>query len=455
MKDLTKGNIYKTFILFAIPLVLSGILTNAFGIVNSIIAGKFLGADGIAAIGATSQLVTFISSIFWGYSTGVSVYTAVLFGSKNYEQLKTSLFSNAIILIIANILISIIAVVFRNPIMDFLNVDPSIRSEAIKYFIIIYIGNAAIVLNTFFNFTMNALGLSEYPLRMSLISTFLTIIGNIVSTAYLGFGVAGIATTTIIANIVVLLFYLKKIMKCFKEMEVEDYPFEFSLRTVGKSVSYSIPVTIQQMVMSVSSLLLSPIINGIGSAGTAAYSIAYKVYNLNASIYQNSSKTLTNYTAQSIGAEKYQNIKKGLRVGALQGIVLLTPPLLVTVIFAKPICQAFFSSGFSGDALTYSVAFVKFFLPLLFFNMINNLFHAFFRGTKSMGLLLFFTAFGSVVNLAASALLAPKYGIYGIYGGWAISWIAEAVFVFLAYITGMWKKPLRKKLELEGKTFEI
>ena len=455
MKDLTKGNIYKTFILFAIPLVLSGILTNAFGIVNSVIAGKFLGADGIAAIGATSQLVTFISSIFWGYSTGVSVYTAVLFGSKNYEQLKTSLFSNTIIIILVNILISLIAIFFRNPIMDLLNVDSTIRGEATKYFIIIYVGNVSIVLSTFFNFTMNALGLSEYPLRMSIISTVLTILGNIVSTAFLGFGVAGIATTTIIANVVVLVFYIRKLLKCFKEMEVEDYPFEFSIRTVGKSVSYSLPVTIQQMVMSVSSLLLSPIINGIGSAGTAAYSIAYKVYNLNASIYQNSSKTLTNYTAQSIGAEKYQNVKKGLRVGALQGILLLTPPLILTVIFATQICEAFFSSGFSGDALTYSVAFVRFFLPLLFFNMINNLFHAFFRGTKSMGLLVFFTAFGSVVNLAASAILADKYGIYGIYGGWAISWIAEAVFIFIAYLTGMWKKPLKKKLSLEGKEFNL
>lgn len=455
MKDLTKGNIYKTFILFAIPLVLSGILSNAFGIINSVIAGKYLGADGIAATGATSQLVSFISSIFWGYATGVSVYTAVLFGSKNYEQLKTSLFSNAIIIILANIFISIVAIIFRNHIMDLLNVDPSIRSEAIKYFIIIYVGNVFIVLNMFFNFTMNALGLSEYPLRMSLISSALTITGNIISTAYLGFGVAGIATTTIIASMVVFTFYIRKLMKCFKEMGVSDYPLEFCIGTVGKSISYSLPTTMQQMIMSVSTLLLSPIINGIGSAGTAAYSISLKVYNLNASIYQNSAKTLTNYTAQTIGAEKYNNIKKGLGVGALQGIILLTPPLLLTVIFAEQICSFFFSSGFSGDALTYSVAFARFFLPLLFFNMINNLFHSFFRGTKSMGLLVFFTTFGSIVNLVASAILARKYGIYGIYGGWAISWIAEAVFIFIAYLTGMWKKPLRKKLELEGKEFNI
>lgn len=447
MKDLTKGNIYKTFILFAIPLVLSGILTNAFGIVNSIIAGKFLGADGIAATGATSELVTFISSVFWGYSTGVSVYTAVLFGSKNYEQLKTSLFSNTIILTIASIIVSLAVIFFRNPIFDFLKVDPSIRNEAMKYFVIIYFGNTIIILNTFFNFTMNALGLSEYPFRMSLISTLLTILGNIFSTAVLNFGVAGIATTTIIANSAVFIFYIRKLIRCFKDMQVDDYPFEFSIRTVGKSVSFSIPTTIQQVVMYTSSLLLSPIINGIGSSATAAYSVATKVYNINASIYQNSSKTLTNYTAQCIGAGKHSNIKKGLRVGALQGVVLIIPVLIICVIFADGICKSFFPKDFIGESLTFSVTFVKCFLPFIVLNLINNLFHAFYRGTKSMGLLMISTALGSIVRLIASLIFAKYYGIYGIYLGWVISWAIEALFSVITYFMEIWKKPLKDKFE--------
>lgn len=444
MKDLTKGNIYKTFILFAIPIVLSGILTNAFGIINSIIAGKFLGPDGIAAIGATAELQTFISSVFWGYSTGVAVYIAVLFGSKNYKDLKTSLFSNFVIIALANVLVSALVILLRDSIFDFLRVDATIRNDAMKYFIIIFTGQFVIILNTFLGFCMNSIGLSGYPFTMSVISTVFTIIGNILSTAVFDFGVEGIAFTSILAAAIVFIFYIRKINRCFGEMGVEAYPLKFSIRMVGKSISFSVPVTIQQVVMYISSMLLSPIVNGIGSSATAAYSVVLKIYNINAGIYQNSAKTLTNYTAQCIGAGKYKNIKKGLGVGAVQGVLLVVPVLLVCVLFADNICRAFFPKGYVGESLDFSVMFVKFCLPFIMLNLVNNLFHAFYRGVQSMGLLIFSTALGSVVRLLASLVLAKDYGIYGIYAGWIISWAVEAVFSVLAYCFGIWKKPLRK-----------
>lgn len=444
MKNLTEGNIYKTFILFALPLILAGFLSQAYNIIDSIIAGKYLGETGLAAVGATAEFIRFITSFFWGFGTGVSVYSAILFGSENYKALKTSLYSNTVLFMTAHIIMSGLAIIFKDFLFDFLNVDAAIEKEASLYYIIYVSGMVFISLNSFGTYTMHALGMSAYPFRMSIVSTVINIGGNILSVAVLKIGVVGIAVSSVLAAVVVDICYLMKIKKCYRELGVSDYKAAFSMKTVKKTFSVSIPTTIQQSVMYLASLVISPVVNGLGSSATAAYSVVMRIYDINSGIYQNSGKTLMNYTAQCVGAGKYDSIKKGVRVGFLQGVVFLAPFLLVSVIFARGFCSAFFPDNFSGEALELAVVFVKYFLPIVFANVINNLFHSFFRGIKAAGLLLISTGIGTVSRIAATLILAKFYGMYGVYAGWAISWILEAVYVLVVYWSGMWKKSLKK-----------
>ena len=149
MKNLTTGNIYKTFILFAIPLVLAGLLSQAYNMIDTIIAGKFLGSEGLAAIGATSAFISMVSSIFWGYITGFSVYDATLFGAGEYKKLKGSVYSNLILLIIVMIIISITVTAFKDFIFERLKIDQAIRVPTGVYFSIYIGGLTLIILNHF------------------------------------------------------------------------------------------------------------------------------------------------------------------------------------------------------------------------------------------------------------------------------------------------------------------
>ncbi len=442
MKNLTEGNIYKNFILFAVPIILAGLFSQAYVTIDSIIAGKFLGEQGLAAIGATSAFLTFISSIFWGYGTGAAVHTATLFGSKNYKMLKTSLCSNRVVFIIANLVVSGFALVFKDLIFDFLRVDESIRRDASYYYIIMISFKFVIVLNTYGTAIFNALGMSGYPFKMSVVCAVLNVAGNILSVTILKMGVVGLAISSVFSALVVDICYYVKLQKCFDEVGCRDYKVRISLDSVEKSLGYALPVTVQQGVMYLASLIISPLINGIGSAATAAYSVVLRIYDINAGIYQNSAKTVTNYVAQSIGGEKFENLKKGVKVGFLQGIVFLAPVLCLCVIFARPFCEAFFPKGYVGEALELSVVYVRCFLPFILFNVVNNFFHSFFRGVKAMNLLVFFTALGSAIRIVATMLLTDSFGMYGVYSGWVISWVGEAVLIYIAYLCGGWKKNL-------------
>lgn len=446
MKNLTEGNIYKSFFVFAIPIIISGFLSQAYNILDTVIAGKYLGEGGLAAVGATSALITFVTSCFWGYNTGSSIYTAILFGGRRSKELKTNIYSNAATIILISVVLSLLAIVLKKTIFELLNIDAEVYDAASVYYTVYISGLLAFALNHFGVCTMQALGMSEFPLRMSVISTVINLSGNLLSVAVFDFGVAGIAAASVLAAAVTCIGYFVRLNKCFKELGVSDCKVKISPALAKKSLSFAFPVMLQQSVMYVASLIVSPIVNALGSSAIAAYNVDLKIYDINAGIYQNSSKSLMNYTAQCVGAGKLDKLQKGVSVGFIQGMCLLLPCLIVCVCLSAEFCTLFFPAGYTGASLEMSVKFVRYFLPFVVFNVINNLFHAFFRGIKAMNFLLFFTAFGAVSRIAATLLFSHLYAMDGVYLGWVVSWICEAVPVCLLYFSGIWKKGLVKGL---------
>ena len=445
MKDLTKGNIYKTFLLFAVPQILAGFLSQAYSIIDTVIAGRILSYDGLAAIGSTSAFIQFFSSIFWGYGVGFSIFTARLFGAKDYKKLKTVIYVNYILMMAVILALSILIILFINPIFDILSLDPKIRDDAAVYFIIYMLGSVFLLMNNNGVYLMNSLGSSSYPLFMSVLSTVLHIAGNLFTVKVLGMGVGGIAASTVLSALVVDIFYFIEVKSCFKKMGVDKYRIKFAIKPLKNSLVYSVPAMIQQMLMYFASVVISPMVNAIGSSASAAYVICLRVYDVNATIYQNSSKTLSNYAAQSIGAGKYENIKRGLRVGFLQGAVFVLPVLIATVIFARGFCSVFLPSGSTGEGLEMAVVFARYCMPFILFNMVNNLFHSFYRGVAAMRFLVAATFIGAFSRIIATYILVKFFAMNGVYLGWAISWAVECLFSLGVYFTGAWKSREIKK----------
>lgn len=446
MKDLTQGNIYKTYFLFALPLMLAGLLSQAYSIVDTMIAGRFLGEEGLAAIGASSELITLSSSIFWGLMAGLGMRTAALFGAKQYAHLRNNLIATLLMLLGCMILLSLLLVVFREPIFDFLRVEEAVRPEAAKYYTVYLLGFFLILLNDFGLCTFNALGMSGYPFKMSLLSMVLNVGGNLLAVTVLDLGVMGLAFASLLAALVVDVFYFFKLRRIFAEMRLSsDTPFSFTKEDLKRSLVYALPPGAQQGVMYVASFLILPVINGIGGAATAAYVVIMKMYGIVAAIFENSSKTISNYVAQSVGAGKHHLLPRSIRVGLLQALTLSTPFVLLIALFPHTVAGIFFPEGFSGEALDYAVLFARTCLPFILFNVVNNLFHSFFRGLAAGGLLLISTAVGSVSRLIFTYVFIQN-GITALFYGFMGGWITEAIFCFILYFLVVRKK-IRKESE--------
>lgn len=454
MKNLTEGNIRKNFLLFAVPMIAAGLCTQAFNLIDTVIAGKFLGDAGIAAVGATSAVITCISAIFWGCILGFSVYVAYLFGAGDFEKMKNGILNMLIFISVACFAVGAAAVIFYRRIFAFLNVDADIYSDAKKYFFVCALGLFFVILNTFFLNVMNALGSSTFPFVMSIVSALLNLTGNVVTVTLMGLGVLGIALATVASAAIVDLLYILKLFKCFRALNIEKRSFRLSFNSVRASAVYLLPCCIQQMSMYFSGLVISPSVNALGGSATAGYTVAQRIYGINAEVYQDSTKAMANYTSQSVGAGKYENIRKGIRTGLVQSMLFAVPFVAAFAVFATPICSMFFESGYDGDALTYSVMFSRICLPFIFINVVNNLFHAFFRGVGEMKLLIAGSLIGSLTRIAATWLMAPRLGMRGVYYAWAIGWGAEAVFcgiVFFACFrsSAMIEKRINKRVRLK------
>ena len=440
MRDLTKGNIYKTFILFAIPMVLSGLLSQGYSIVNTIIAGKLLGDGALATIGAVAPLNTFIDAVFWGYGTGVGIYAAHLFGGKKYSEMKSVMINNYAFLSFVALVISLFVIIFRGGIYNLLNIEKSMVSDVDAYFTIVMLSKPIILFAVNCVYGVNAMGDSRFPFLMSLISAVINVSLGIFFITVHNMAVESLALASALSYLIVAVLYVIKLRKSYKLLGVLADKVKFSMGVIKNTCRYSIFSMLQQSVMYVVGFLLSPMVNSIGVAASASYTVTFRIYNVNATIYESSGKTTGSYTAHCYGSKQYNLLKRGVRVGFLQNIALLAPMLLVCAGFPNVVAGLFYTKGASPESVQYTVDFMRFCLPLIVFNVVANLFHNFFRGIGDMRALFITTFMGSVARLIIGWLLIKPYGIHGYYVAWVASWLIDGLVGIIIYRFGSWRK---------------
>lgn len=455
MKDLTSGNIYKAFFLFSIPLILSSILSQAFGIIDTSIAGLFLGSKGLAALGASSSAIVVVEAFFWGMNAGIGVYLSGAFGEKNYEEFKKIVVSNRIFIFAVTSTLALLAIILNGPILKFLNVEEVIYIDSRNYFILMFINMPFALITHLYIYIFSSMGMSSFPMYISMASSVINIVGNILSVTVLDIGVIGLGLSTVISTIISFLLYTIKIRKCYKEMEVDKLSCRFNFKYVKRVFPAAIPNGAQQLSMYLAGFIISPIKNGLGYTAIASLSIVGKVEGMMSLFYGNCARTISTYIPQCVGAKKYHKIKKAIGVSFIQSLVFVIPVMLVIWLFPQIICSLFFNSETEAEVIQNVVTYIKIFMPFMFFHAFSNAFHNVFRGLKNSTQLLISTSLCSVASIILAFTLCPIMGIKGYYLQAALSWIIECIYIVIVYVSGKWiPKPLRPMI-LGKKTSEL
>ena len=450
MKDLTQGNVFKKFLIFTLPLIVTGILSQSFGMINSMMVGKILGESELAYIGSTASLIEVLNAVIWGYGTGAAIYVGRLFGSKDIKRMVNAIKTNMLVTCGIALLLTVVTLVFYKPIFSLLQVGKDIYHGSFVYYVLSVAGLVVFTISWCSVYIFNAVGDSTFPFLMSLITSILTVAGNAFVLMVLKTGVWGTAAVSIVAALVVDIFYIFKYKKLFKSVGAEKQKLVFDKHDILKAASLGIPCMVQQTVMYASSAGVQPVINALGKAAIAAYSICLRIYNLSAVVFQNISKCLSSYCAQCIGSGKISKVNKGIRACLTLGFAFVVPLMALCFIFPEQISGWFFNDTTSESARLVQ-RYILLCVPFFVFQILNNMFHNFFRGVMAANIAAITTTFYTVVRIVSTYLLVPVWKMDGVYAGFIIAWVLEVILCSAIFFSGKWKSREIKELAVAEK----
>ena len=450
-EKLYEGNIRKKYFFFALPLVLSSLLSQSYTFINSMMIGKFIGSEAFAATAVTAQLIEFINSIFFGYLTGVGIYVSVLFGKGEQKKMLNVIKVNLLLSSIFAVFITLFCNLFCGWIFKVLNVSADIYRDAELYFRTYVSGLLFFQLNWGFTYIANGMGFTRMPLAASVITGIFNISLNYLFLAVFDKGIGYSALATMIAASAVAVVYIVIFANLFKNMGLRLGGFSLNKNELKGSIDYGTPSMLQQMAMYGCSAMVSPLVNTCSTAALSGYAIANKAQALICAVYQSSSKANTNFVAQAMGAKKIDKIKQGIKIGIVQGLAFFGLTLGLFVIFAPQFTRLFLDPVADAESFQVSIYIIRYLLPLLLVNVFNNLFHGIFRAIGSGTLMLISTLIYAVSFVIYAnilfALLPSEMKIYGAHLALGASYVTEVIFATIIFITGKWKTPEYRALE--------
>ncbi|MBQ7796816.1 MAG: MATE family efflux transporter [Lachnospiraceae bacterium] len=429
----------KALLMFVIPMILGNLFQQFYNITDSVIVGRFVGEQALAAVGASAAITNVFIAIAIGGGNGSAVVVSQFFGAGKIAKMKTAVFTTLINFIVISVCLASFGLLFNDQILTWVNTPADIFEDAGVYLAIYFMGLPFLFMYNVQASIFNSLGDSKKPLYLLIFSSLLNIVLDLVFVISFHEGVRGVAIATLIAQGVsaVLSFFL--LMKKLKGYETtEKYSF-YDKNMVGSMVRIAVPSTLQQSIVHIGILLVQSVVNSFGSAALAGYAAGTRIESLSIVPMLAMGNAMSTFTAQNIGAGKLERVKEGYKMSY---VIVLTTGLLLCMMYQ--LFGDFFISLFledtSGEAYAVGIEFITFLSFFYSFIGLKQSVDGLLRGAGDVAA--FTTA--NLVNLSIRVIVTNVFApIYGIQVAWMavpMGWAANYIISFSWYLTGKWKR---------------
>ena len=365
--DMTTGNPVKLILLFSILLLIGNIFQQFYNMVDTIIVGRFIGVEALAAVGTTSSMVFLVNGFVMGLTSGFAVLISQKYGAKDEVGVKEAVASSIILSIIATILVTFISVLSAKPLLTLMNTPSNIMKDASTYIIILYAGNIAIIFYNMMAAILRALGDSKTPLYFLIVSSVLNIILDLVLIINFKMGVAGAAYATVISQGVSAILCVIYTYKRYKILRLKKDDFKVKKKYYRKHLKVGIPMALQFSITSIGIMTVQSAINIFGSTVIASYAASSKVLQLVMQPATTLGVTMATYCGQNIGAKRYDRIKEGVKKCVQISIITSVISAIILIFLGKYFVMMFVSNP-DAEILSYAQQVLNisaiFFIPL-------------------------------------------------------------------------------------------
>ena len=435
-KDLTAGKITPQLVRFTIPLVLGNLFQLTYNAVDSIIVGRFVGKEALAAVGICNPILTLFILFLNGLCLGASILMGNQFGARDYDKLHRQISTTMISGVLFSVILSVICIIFAHPILNVMRVDPSIMSMTINYLRIIFAGLIFTFMYNCFASTLRALGDSQSPLYFLITSAVINIIGDLFFVLFLNWGSEGCAIATVLSEALSCLLCIIYIQKKVPVLRLGKKWLVFDKSLLGKTISYGWASAMQQATVQLGKLGIQAIVNSMGVAIAAAFAVVNRIDDFAYTPEQNIGHAMTALMAQSKGAGKKDRLKEafksGLKIEFIYGVIIF----LVCFLLANPLMRLFTNDP---DVIRHGVTYLRLISVMYLLPAATNGIQGYFRGIGDLKITLISSFVNMGVRVAVAAILVFLFSLqiealpYSYLAGWIGMLVAELPLLIRSY----------------------
>lgn len=439
---MTEGNPLSTILLFAIPMILSNFFQQFYNVIDTVIVGKKLGTQALAAVGSASSITAVFIQLATGLALGASILIAQYFGAgrtgKIWQCMVTSAVFSAVIALVSTILIWAGA----DPLLRMINTPKEVVSMGGDYLRFYFLGCIPIFVYNALNGVYVALGDSRTPLKFLVFSSLLNILLDLFFILALHGGVGGAALATAISQLVAAVMAMADVPKLLSGMERENDAPLFDRTILFTMLRFALPSALQQSIVSVGSVIVQAVINSFGAAVIAGSAAAAKVVNLATAIPINYSNAYSNYVGQNIGAGRGERIWPGLRASIISCGVISLVMTAVFELFPRQIIGLFIEKTETNieEVTAVGCAYIRVVGAFLIVFSTFMLVKATFKGCGDMKWFIITTLLSFFVRLFLTVGFAHIVGVEIIWWAFCAGWAIALSVAIARYMQGGWRK---------------
>lgn len=429
-KDLTVGDPQRILWRYSLPLFGSVIFQQLYNIADSLVVGKFVGENALAAVGNSYEITLIYLAFAVGCNIGCSVIISQLFGAKKIWELKTAVSTALIASGVLCFALMIFGFFCTPALLKVIHTPTGIFADSLLY---LKIYTAGLLFLFYYNIAtgiFSALGDSKTPFYLLAVSSVSNVIVDYLFVTALGMGVDGVAWATFLCQGVSCVLSLVILLKRIGKMPIEQRMVWFSYDILIKISRIAVPSILQQSFISIGNILIQSVINGFGPAVIAGYSAAIKLNNLVITSFTTLGNGMSSYISQNLGARKMDRISPGYRAGLKMVYIMSVPIIILYLTASKPLMLLFMDEG-TGAAVQTGMQILRIIVPFYVVVATKLITDGVLRGAQAMRQFMTATFTDLILRVVLAFVFSRFFGFVGIWCAWPIGWsIATCMSVY-------------------------
>jgi putative MATE family efflux protein len=450
MKDLSTGNEGKLILKFAIPMLIGNVFQQLYSVIDSIVVGKFVGKNALAAVGTSGPVIFLLISFMIGITMGFTIVISQYFGAKDMTKVQKAIGTMYIFLFFISILMSVVGFLISGFIFRVIKLDPQIIPMA-QVFLNIFFGGLVFLFG--YNGTsaiLRGLGDSKTPLYFLVGSVVMNIGLDLVFVLVFHWGVPGVAYATVFSEAMAFISQIVYLNKYHKVVKFSFSSLKFDYPIFIKSLRIGLPTGFQQTFVAMGMVALYWVVDKFGIDANAAYSVAGRIDNFAAMPAMSFAIALSTFVGQNVGANKPERVKTGLRATFLMSSAVTLTISALILIFARGLMRMF-----TDDETVIELGRGYLVVIGIFYILFSTMFiyTGVLRGAGDTLVPMFISLFSLwIVRIPVAYFLSriPAIGVHGIWWSIPIGWFFGLIVYFFYYRSGRWKKKALIKYDAEG-----